>query len=340
MLMFCDQLKSTMKRLLQKIENLIDQLVTLQNEDRVNLSSTITQELVGEAGRKRGTFRSSLLTPELKVAAKELRERKDIIIRKGDKASVFVILDTNTYLEKMDSLLENPTKFQHLQKDPCESLKRKINALIQEANRSLKFFNKVIGYFKPGYCYGTVKTHKPGNPLRPIIAQLSTPTYPVAKTLNNLLSPYVPTGRSVSSAAEFIDLLRTAPPCQDIASLDAESLFTHVNVDETISYILDRVYRSDLPALDIQEYVLKAMLETCTKEAPFLSHRGELFKQVDGVAMGSPLGVLFANMYMAQIDIPGSHPRRLLEICTMETAFPCPRGNLYQQVDGVAMGSR
>ncbi|XP_076034575.1 uncharacterized protein LOC143021168 [Oratosquilla oratoria] len=31
-------------------------------------------------------------------------------------------------------------------------------------------------------------------------------------------------------------------------------------------------------------------------EAPFLSHRGEPFRQVDGVAMGSPLGVLFANI--------------------------------------------
>ncbi|XP_076056327.1 uncharacterized protein LOC143034276 [Oratosquilla oratoria] len=108
--------------------------------------------------------------------------------------------------------------------------------------------------------------------------------------------------RSVSSATDFIDLLRTAPPCHDIASLDAESLFTNVPVDETINIILDRVYRSDLPALNIPEYILKAMLETCTKEAPFLSHRGELFKQVDGVAMGSPLGVLFANMYMAQVE--------------------------------------
>ncbi|XP_076056335.1 uncharacterized protein LOC143034285 [Oratosquilla oratoria] len=170
------------------------------------------------------------------------------------------------------------------------------------ANRSSIFYNKVIGDFKPGYCYGTVKTHKPGNPLRPIIAQVSTPTYYVAKALNHFLSPYVPTGRTVSSAAEFIDLLRTAPPCQDIASLDAESLFTHVPVDETISYILDRLSLSDLPALNIQEYVLKSMLETCTKEAPFLSHRGELFKQVDGVAMGSPLGVLFANMYMAHVE--------------------------------------
>ncbi|XP_076039315.1 uncharacterized protein LOC143024400 [Oratosquilla oratoria] len=43
------------------------------------------------------------------------------------------------------------------------------------------------------------------------------------------------------------------------------------------------------------------MFETCPKEAPFLSHTGELFKQVDGVAMGSLLGVLFANMYMAHV---------------------------------------
>ncbi|XP_076033080.1 uncharacterized protein LOC143020534 [Oratosquilla oratoria] len=177
-------------------------------------------------------------------------------------------------------------------------------------SRTSNLFHKVIGDFKPGYCYGTVKTHKPGNPLRPIIAQVTTPTYHVAKKLNQLLTTYVPTGRSVSSATEFINLLRTAPPCHDIASLDAESLFTNVPVDETINVILDRVYRSDLPALNIPEYILKAILETYTKEAPFLSHRGELFKQVDGVAMGSPLGVLFANMYMAQVEkkVFNDHP--------------------------------
>ena len=65
---------------------------------------------------------------------------------------------------------------------------------------------------------------------------------------------------------------------------------------------MNRVYRSDLPELDIPKNVLRAMLETCTKEAPFLSHRGELYRQVDGVAMGSSLGVLFANMYLAEVE--------------------------------------
>ena len=285
-----------------EIECLIDQLLTLQNERKVTLSPTIKEDLIGESGRVRGNYRSQILTRDMKNAAKELRERDDIIIRKGDKSAVYVVMDKDNYFDKMDTILSNPAKFQRLQRDPTEQVKKKTNHLIQRANATTRHFNQVIGDYGPGYSYGTVKTHKPGNPLRPIISQVTTPTYQVAKKLNSLLAPYVPNGRSVSSATEFIDLLRTAPPCHDIASLDVESLFTNVPVDETIDIIMDRVYRGDMPQLDIPEDVLRAMLVTCTKEAPFLSHRGELFRQVDGVAMGSPLGVLFANMYMAHVE--------------------------------------
>ena len=81
-----------------------------------------------------------------------------------------------------------------------------------------------------------------------------------------------------------------------------ESLFTNVPVEETINIILDRVYRSEKDPLPISEDVLRDLLKASTTEAPFLSHRGELFRQVDGVAMGSPLGVLFANIYMATVE--------------------------------------
>ncbi|XP_076032430.1 uncharacterized protein LOC143020154 [Oratosquilla oratoria] len=177
-------------------------------------------------------------------------------------------------------------------------------------------FSKIIGDFKPGYCYGTVKTHKPGNPLRPIISQMTFPTYRMAKILNNILTPFIPIGYSLKSAAEFIDILRTSDPDEDIASLDVESLFTHVPTQETIEILLDCVYRSGQTPLSIPERLLKEMLEPCTMEAPFLSHRGELFRQVDGVAMGSPLGVLFANMYMAAVETRtfNSHHRPLRSV--------------------------
>ncbi|XP_066973160.1 uncharacterized protein [Macrobrachium rosenbergii] len=106
------------------------------------------------------------------------------------------------------------------------------------------------------------------------------------------------TGRTV----EFIDLLHEKGPEDDIASLDVESLFTNVPVEETISIILDCVYRSDKNPLPISEDVLRDMLKASTTETPFLSHWGKLFRQVDGVAMQSPLEVLFANMYLATIE--------------------------------------
>ena len=44
------------------------------------------------------------------------------------------------------------------------------------------------------------------------------------------------------------------------------------------------------------------MLELCTKEAPFRSPNGNMYLQIEGVAMGSPLGPTFANFYMGHLE--------------------------------------
>ena len=107
----------------------------------------------------------------------------------------------------------------------------------------------------------------------------------------------------VESSVDFLDKLKDAPSGGIIASLDVESLFTNVPVEETIQMILDTVYRDETtPALNIPENALRRLLEICTREAPFIDQRGLMWKQVDGVAMGSPLGVLFANFYMGTIE--------------------------------------
>ena len=183
-------------------------------------------------------------------------------------------------------------------------MKKRISALNEIVNKSQETvkFPKVEGEFAPGYIYGTVKTHKAGHPLRPIIAQMSSPTYWTAKTLNRILTPYLPQGNTVKNSVEFIELLKTTAPGSHIATLDVENLFTNVPVLETIDYITDRVYRSDQEPIPIPENILRDLLKACTCEAPFMSHRGELYRQIDGIAMGSPLGVLFAEMYMAKVE--------------------------------------
>ena len=161
----------------------------------------------------------------------------------------------------------------------------------------------IVGEYHPGYLYGTVKTHKEGNPLRPIISQIPTPTHSVAKELNNIISPYLPAKYILKSTDDFLNIVRTERPQGTIASLDVVSLFTNVPVNETIDVICNCVYRTDhlAPPL-IHEEDLRTLLLACTTESPFRHINGDLYQQVDGVAMGSSLGVTFANFYMAFVE--------------------------------------
>ena len=140
-------------------------------------------------------------------------------------------------------------------------------------------------------------------PLRPIISQIGTPTYDVAKKLNDILCPYMPTKYMIQSTQEFIGIARSFEGDGHLASLDVESLFTNVPVDDTIAIILDCAYNSPTAnPPDIPREIVKRLLKICTTETPFRNINGDLYLQKDGVSMGSPLGPMFANFYMCHIE--------------------------------------
>ena len=137
----------------------------------------------------------------------------------------------------------------------------------------------------------------------PIIAQIPTPTYDLAKTLNKIISPYIPNDYLLHSTNDFLDLLNSSPCSGITASLDVENLFTNVPIDETIEIIIANMYsHPHLDAPKMPQKLLRRLLELCTKEAPFWSPDGQLYVQIEGVAMGSPLGPTFANFYMGEIE--------------------------------------
>ncbi|XP_076058536.1 uncharacterized protein LOC143035554 [Oratosquilla oratoria] len=88
-----------------------------------------------------------------------------------------------------------------------------------------------------------------------------------------------------------------------MASLDVQSLFTHVPVLQTVDIILQNAFHHpELPPPKIPEYILKKLLLACTTEVPFTDPSGQLYHQVEGVAMGSPLGCTFADFYMCHLE--------------------------------------
>ena len=86
-----------------------------------------------------------------------------------------------------------------------------------------------------------------------------------------------------------------------MVSFDVVSLFTSVPLDFTIDLILEKIYRDKVIKTKLKREELRNLLEICTKEMHF-SFNGEIYKQVNGVAMGSPLGPVIANIFMAELE--------------------------------------
>ena len=84
--------------------------------------------------------------------------------------------------------------------------------------------------------------------------------------------------------------------------LDVVSLFTNFPVNYTICIILDAFYNiSEMIAPVIPRNEIEELLKVCTMETPFKDPNGNVLKQVDGRLMGSHLGPLFADFYMATV---------------------------------------
>jgi hypothetical protein len=144
--------------------------------------------------------------------------------------------------------------------------------------------------------------------LRPIVSTIPTPTYDLSKIINNIIKPYMPNKYSISSTKEFIAILlghnNEVPEDKILASLDVESLFTNVPLEEAIDITLKYVYENKeiQPPTDISKEDLKKLLLLCTSKCPFQMPNGETYTQIDGVMMGCVLGPTLANFYMGNLE--------------------------------------
>ena len=83
-------------------------------------------------------------------------------------------------------------------------------------------------------------------------------------------------------------------------SLDVVSLFTNVPIKDCIKVIHDAIEKGDV-SVDLDKILLCKLLEICVCDIQFLFDR-KYYTQIDGVAMGSPLGPVLANIFVGHIE--------------------------------------
>ena len=131
-------------------------------------------------------------------------------------------------------------------------------------------------------------------------------TYVVAKELAKILKPLV--GKSphhINSTHDFVEQVKqlTLAPGECLSSYDVSALFTSVPVDPALRVIKDLLVKDptlkDRTVLIVKDII--QLLEFCLKNMYFL-FQDQFYEQVEGVAMGSPVSPIAANLHMEYFE--------------------------------------
>lgn len=271
------------------------------------------------------------LTHDERQALIKLSKNNDIIVSKADKGNAVVIQNRNDYMKKVSEILLTHGKFNKLPSDPTIEREKSLQNSLKYLWKTRHLDETILDRITPcgsrsGVLYGLPKVHKKGAPIRPIISAVQTYNYGLAKYLDEILKPIVNNEMMLTDTYDFVNKITQLKPADDyrMLSFDVESLFTNIPTSETIEIILNLTHGPEKVRNERNNLVqnnklfnglmrkdLKKLLIICTQESHF-QFNGEFYDQIDGVAMGSPLGPLFANVFMS--DFERKHKSKLREL--------------------------
>ena len=132
---------------------------------------------------------------------------------------------------------------------------------------------------------------------RPILSAIGTPSYKLAKFLVPKLSSITFNEFTVKDSFAFPEEIVHQNGKLFMGSFDVDSPFTNIPLKETINICTNLLRKN----VDVIEGINKSEFENLLSLATQESHcmfNDILYKQKDGVAMGSPLGPTMANVFL------------------------------------------
>ncbi|KAI5646580.1 protein tyrosine kinase domain-containing protein [Phthorimaea operculella] len=193
-----------------------------------------------------------------------------------------------------------------LKKDPTEIYNREVKNTVNSCE-------SILQHTKPHFLiqmnptpprlHGYYKLHKEDQPIRPVVSYTGAPAYKLAKLANHLykkLTKFKPT-HTVENSIDLIQKIDNiiVPSQAKLVSFDVKNLFPSIPVKDCLKIIDETLCNSSLEAQEVID--LEAILRICLEQNYFL-WEGKTYKQIDGLAMGSPLSPLCADIYMDDFE--------------------------------------
>ena len=235
---------------------------------------------------------------------KKLSHDSSLVICKPDKGNGVVVMNKTDYVHKMKQILNDQSKFKQVSDNNCLKQLSRFQNFLARLKRvgaiDLMTYKRIrpVSTSVPTL-YGLPKIHKENNPLRPILSSTGSYQHECAAWLSEILSPLREHHTAVKDTFDFLDKIKDINiRDKTMSSLDVKSLFTNIPVNFTINLILEAIFVNDVKKFyGLNKQQLKKLLKwTCS--GTVFQFNEELFEQTDGVAMGSPIAPLMADICM------------------------------------------
>lgn len=239
---------------------------------------------------------------------RNLQKNKSVVILKPDKGNGVVVLNRTDYDAAMFTIINDSRKFCSLKDDPTVRREGKLQRLLRKIRKNDHLDNKVYNDVypkgsRPARIYGLPKMHKTREAgaipkFRPIVSSIGTYNYNLSQYLCSLLQPHIPSEFCCTDSFSFVRELQSLTTNDKfMVSYDVESLFTNIPLKESIELAIQYILNGN-PTLKLTQNELKELFVIATSESHFIFN-SSLYDQIDGVAMGSPLAPVLANLFMA-----------------------------------------
>ena len=129
------------------------------------------------------------------------------------------------------------------------------------------------------------------------VSSIGAFNYDFARFLCDLLSFVVPDDQSSKDTFSFVSQIKNANLSgKFLVFYDVASLFINIPLQETLDIVINLIFNHN-PNLSITKKDLKKLFPFATSQTHF-HFNGKFYDQIDGVAMGSPLAPVLANVFM------------------------------------------
>ncbi|CAH1267006.1 Hypp3654 [Branchiostoma lanceolatum] len=252
------------------------------------------------------------LSNEERQAIKSLKENKDIVIIPADKGKAVVVMDKTEYVEQCEKLLDDKDTYKVIgPTNPTKKLKGRLQRKLRKIKKAGHLDQKVYDIVYPTSdatprFYATPKIHKDPLKMRPIVSGINSITYHLARHLADLLKPLVgQTAEHIKNSKDLVTKVKgiKLEDGEVLTSFDVTALFTSVPGEEVVQMATRRAEADltwkDRTLLTPEEFGELLLLVVSTT---YFQYNGAIYEQTYGMAMGSPLSPVLANLFMEEFE--------------------------------------